>query len=388
MIEPFNLAIEEDQLQQLQQKLASVRWPDQITIPETGDWTGGVPVSYMQKIHKYWENSFDWRKQEQAFNGFAHFTTEIAARRLHFIHEKSSNAGAIPVCITHGWPGSVLEFKYLIRRLTQPEEFGVTGAPSFDVVCPSIPGYALSQASSKPGLTISAIADINAQLMQLLGYDKYMVQGGDWGSIISSATARRHSEQVLGLHLNMAFALPPGDVADPLSLIEAHEKEDMQNMQIWQGEGNGYFRIQATKPNTLGFGLTDSPIGLAAWIIEKFHAWSDCNGDPQNALAIDDMLTNICLYWFSGNITSAARLYFEAEHDAQTDFSYVDTPTAAAIFPVEIGNSPKAWAERAYNIQRWTRYPKGGHFAALEQPDFLAEDLRAFALTLTDNLPK
>ena len=379
---PFLIDIPEADIEDLRKRLQHVRWPQQISSDE---WVGGVPLKFMKELHQYWLKEYDWSKHETMLNGFCQFVGEVGGRDLHFIHERSTHENAMPIMITHGWPGSVLEFRYLIRRLTQPEEFGIDTDQAFHVVCPSIPGYTFSEAADTAGMTTAKVAAVNAELMEKLGYDKYMVQGGDWGSMISANTARLFPERVCGLHLNMLFAFPPAEQADPMAGLSDRELADVANAQVWQTEGNGYFRIQATKPNTLGFALTDSPIGLAAWIVEKFHGWTDCNNDPQQAISFDDMLTNICLYWFTGSITSSSRLYYETEHDENPSFSYIDTPTAGALFPVEIANAPRAWCEQVYNIQRWTRFNKGGHFAALEAPEDLAEDIRAFAVQLRDS---
>ena len=372
-ISPFTIDVPDAAVNDLKQRLENTRWPQQL---DGTAWTWGTPVEYMKRILDHWLSGYSWRAEEQQLNSFDQFIADKNGARLHFIHQRSEHEHALPLVITHGWPGSVAEFRHVIKPLTQPEQFGADPADAFHVICPSMPGYGFSSAPEEPGCNTRAIAEGQLRLMQALGYERFGVQGGDWGAMVSSAMARLAPERVAGLHLNMVVAVPPAE-GDPMAGVLPEEAAGLENLQHWRTEGGGYFRIQATRPHTLGFGLTDSPIGLAAWILEKFRDWSDCDGDIEKSFAIDEVLTNICLYWFSGSITSAARLYYEDEH-SERDFSYIEVPTAGALFPREIIIPPRVWAEKLYNIQRWSRYDRGGHFAAFEVPELWLQDVRAF----------
>ncbi|MGI9345883.1 MAG: epoxide hydrolase family protein [Gammaproteobacteria bacterium] len=372
---PFRIDIPQNQLDDLHQRLDSTRWPRQ-TQTAQDQWQAGVPVDYLRTIIKYWRHEFDWRAQEAQLNELPQYRCRVGDVDVHFVHQPSTHPAAIPLVMTHGWPGSFVEFQKLVGPLTQPERYGGDAADAFHLICPSIPGYTFSSAPESSGWNTQKIARTQLELIKILGYNSYGVQGGDWGSMISSSMARQDPDNCLGLHLNMVVAMPP-ETANPMEGVTELEQKGLQAMQHWQTEGGGYFRIQATRPETLGFGLTDSPVGLAAWILEKFRDWSDCDGDISNTLDLDQVLTNISLYWFTGSITSAARLYYEEEH-SERDFSFISVPTGAALYPAEIFSPPKIWAEKMYNIQHWNRYQRGGHFAAMEVPDLLLEDVRTF----------
>lgn len=375
----FEIHIEQTAIDDLHQRLRATRLPQQMTGKED-DWTAGTPVSYLQSILDYWLHDFDWRAQENRLNRLPQYLTEVDGIKLHFVHRPSPHQHAVPLVLTHGWPGSFVEFRDLVDALAEPEKHGGDAADAFHVICPSLPGYTFSEAAVEPGMNTAAIARLQRKLVQQLGYDRYAVQGGDWGAAVSAAMARQDPEHCIGLHLNMVIALPPqGD--DPMAGVTADEMQGVQDLQHWMTAGNGYFRIQATRPNTLGFALSDSPAGLAAWILEKFRDWSDCDGDIASTLQLDQVLTNISLYWFTGSITSAARLYYEEEL-APSDFSPISVPTAGALFPRELVKPPRVWADKIYNIQRWTRYDRGGHFAAMEVPELLLADIRQFFRTV------
>ena len=376
--EAFTIAIADSALEDLHRRLRDTRWPEQMAGSE--DWSAGAPLDYVRQVTDYWRDSFDWRAQERQLNELPHYLAEVDGLKLHFVHQPSPHPHAIPLVLTHGWPGSFVEFQRLVGPLSEPEKHGGDAADAFHVICPSLPGYTFSQAPAQGGFNTARIAQLQHQLVRGLGYDRYAVQGGDWGAMVSSAMARQYPQDCLGLHLNMVVALPPQE-GDPMQGVDEEEMQDLAAVQHWQSDGAGYFRIQATRPNTLGFALTDSPAGLAAWILEKFRDWSDCDGDIAKTLDLDQVLTNISLYWFTGSITSAARLYYEEER-GERDFSPVQVATAGAIFPHELMKPPRAWAEQMYQIERWTRMPKGGHFAALEEPDLLLEDIRTFFRTL------
>ncbi len=375
-IEPFNIAVPDAVLTDLQERLARTRWPDEVG----ENWTYGTDKTYLQELTRYWQNEFDWRSQEAALNRFDHFRTNIGGRKLHFIHQRSSNPNALPLIMTHGWPGSITEFTDIIDRLAEPQKYGGDAADAFHLVCPSIPGYGFSDAPAEPGFDQKRVAEGNIELMAQLGYSRFGAQGGDWGSAISSWTARLAPEQVVGLHLTLVFAGFPKDSKDPFEGVTEAEKQRMEERRTHMGEGTGYQAIQGTKPQTLGYGLNDSPVGLAGWITEKFHSWTHCDGVIENSVSKDQLLTNIMVYWVTESITSSTRLYYESRHVNNNLFEdgRIETPTGAAMFPGELFQPPRAWAERQYNIVHWTHQPKGGHFAALEVPDLLAADLAAF----------
>lgn len=376
MVEPFQIKVKDDVLEDLAQRLARARWPDQVGDP----WVYGTDVSFLRELCDYWQNTYDWRAEEARLNQFEHFTTRIDSRQLHFIHERSPHSNALPVLMTHGWPGSISEFTKIIPMLTQPEHYGASADDAFHVICPSIPGYGFSSAPTEPGFDQKRVAEGHVHLMRELGYDHYVVQGGDWGSPISSWNAKLAPDNVKALHLTLLFAGYPKHKSDPFENVTDEEKARLESRREHMAEGTGYQAIQGTKPQTLGYGLNDSPIGLAAWIAEKFQSWTDCGGIVENAVSKDELLTNIMIYWVTGTITSSARLYYESAHvrsDLHAD-GRIETPTGCAMFPGELYQPPRAWAEELYTIQHWTHQQKGGHFAALEQPALLAEDLRIF----------
>jgi epoxide hydrolase len=375
-MEPFTVHVPDEVLDDLKERLRRTRFPNQL---ENAGWDYGTELEYLRELVDYWLNDFDWRAQEEAFNGFHHYRTDVNGLGMHFIHERSPREDALPLIITHGWPGSIYEFHKILPRLTRPEDHGGDAADAFHVVCPSIPGYGFSDAPRKPGFDVKQAAAHNVSLMEQLGYARYGAQGGDWGSVISSWTAVLAPEQVCGLHLNMVLAWPPRGEENPPELSE-EEVRRLGDARRFDKEETGYQRIQGTKPQTLGYGLTDSPAGLAAWIVEKFRTWSDCNGDVETRFTKDELLTNIMIYWINENIAPSTRLYYEtykAKHSGPPK-TYVEAPTAFAVFPKELSRLPRAWAERSYNVTRWTEMPKGGHFAALEEPEMLVDDIREF----------
>jgi pimeloyl-ACP methyl ester carboxylesterase len=373
-IKPFEVHVPDEAILDLKERLARTRWPDELN---DENWRYGTSMVYLKELCAYWASEFDWRAVETQLNTFAQFKTRIEGLDLHFIHVRSRHEHARPMIITHGWPGSVLEFMDLIPRLTDPTAHGGKAEDAFHVVCPSMPGYGFSEASKSPGMTPASIAKLQVQLMAKLGYKNYIAQGGDWGSMVSTEMARADQSNCAGLHLNMLIALPPEGDNNAMGGLSAEEAHNMQNSTEFSKEGMGYYQIQSTKPQTLGYGLTDSPAGQAAWIVEKFRAWSDCDGDVERSYNKDQLLGNISLYWFTATATSSARLYFETVH-SKIASPYVKVPTGAALFPKELMKSPRKWADAAYNIVHWESYPRGGHFAAMEVPDLLTEDIRKF----------
>ena len=375
-VRSFTIRIPETQLADLKRRLDGARIPE----PLQGDgWTHGTDISYLRRLVTYWRHGFDWRAQERRLNQLEQFTTTIDGLAVHFVHRRSKHPDALPLLITHGWPGSFVEFTKIIGPLTDPEAHGGTAADAFHVVMPSIPGFAFSEAPREPGYGPARIAQLEARLMARLGYTRYGVQGGDWGSIISTQVALADTPHVVGLHLNMCFGAPPAG-ADPNAGLTDRELARLKVRQAFQNEETGYQQIQGTKPQTLGVALNDSPVGLAAWIVEKFRTWCDCNGDPESVFTKDELLTNITLYWLTETAASSARIYYESRHAAPsaTAGGRVEVPTACADFPKEIIWSPRRWLDGRYNITRWTEMPRGGHFAALEQPQLLVDDVRAF----------
>jgi len=379
-IRRFEIAVPDEVLTDLHERLSRTRFPDQLN---GVGWDYGTDLNYLKELVDYWQTRFDWRNQERKLNQFDQFTTRIDGLDIHFIHQRSPNPSAVPLIITHGWPGSIFEFSKIIGPLTNPEAHGGRVGDAFHVVAPSLPGYGFSDKPRERGYGPEQMADINAKLMARLGYDRYGVQGGDWGSIISRWTAFNHAEHVVGMHLNFVTGTVPPDPNNPNEGVTEIELARMQERQQFMSTERGYSGIQGTKPQTLGYGLNDSPVGLAAWIVEKFRAWCDCDDDIESTFTKDDLLTNITIYWVTGTITSSTRLYYESRNTAPSrPLGYIDVPTGAALFPKEINFPPRRWAEARYNVVRWTEMPRGGHFAALEQPNLLVEDLRAFFRTL------
>ncbi len=375
-MEPFTLAVPQHQLDDLRERLGRTRWPDQIA---AYGWRQGTELSYLRGLVEYWRTQYDWRQHEARINLWPQYLTRVGDQQLHLVHVRSPHPEARPLLLVHGWPGGVYEFYKVIPLLTEPERWGGRPGDAFHVVAPSLPGYGFSPPPSAPGAHPRAMAQqLHELLTGVLGYGRFALQGGDWGSLVTSWLALDHPEHVIGLHLNMIGLRPNlGDDAPPL---EADEQEFLAQVEKIRSEEFAYQAIQGTRPQTLGYGLNDSPVGLAAWLVEKYRAWSDCGGDPEQAISRDDMLTLITLYWVTGSITSSMRLYYEFRRQPHSlaPGQRVEVPVGFAAFPREILNPPRAWAERSYRIVRWTVMPKGGHFAALETPELLAADVGQF----------
>jgi pimeloyl-ACP methyl ester carboxylesterase len=375
---PFTHTVPKGDITDLYRRLHATRWPDEVN---DGAWGWGVPVADMRALCVYWQEKFDWRAAEARLFAHPHFLIDLDGLDLHFIHARSPHENATPLIMTHGWPGSVFEFLSVIPRLTEPEKFGGNAADAFHVVAPSLQGYGFSPAAKEPGMSQKRVAQRHARLMAALGYGRYIAQGGDWGSLVAQHTANLDPAHCIGLHINMVQPIPPADVADPMTLVQPHEMRYLANAQNYRDTGSGYFHQQRSKPQTLAYGLTDSPAGWCAWVAEKFHAWTDCQGDIRNAVSWDDLLANISFYWFTGTIASSSRFYREfhlAQARGDEPLFPVTVPTGIAQYPFDILGSPRAWAERAYPVMHWYEAPRGGHFAALEQPDLFARDLWAF----------
>jgi microsomal epoxide hydrolase len=382
-IEPFRIDVADAVLDDLRRRLADTRWPDQL--PGT-TWEYGTDLTTLRELCEYWRDGFDWRAAEAALNAWPQFTTTLADDRfdvdgihLHFVHARSPHPDALPLVITHGWPGSIAEFLDVLGPLTDPVAHGGDAADAFHVVAPSMPGYGFSGPTTRQGIDIRAVAECNAALMRALGYERYGAQGGDWGALATAHLGLVDPDHVAGLHVNMVVA-GPADPADPMAGVQPEEMEGLAAMATFTQQETGYQQIQGTKPQTLAYGLTDSPAGLAGWILEKFRTWSDCDGDVYSRFSRDQLLTNITIYWVTGTINASTRLYCETMRSGRWGplGARIDVPVGAAIFPKELYRPPRAWAEKVMNIRRWTRMASGGHFAAMEEPGLLVEDVRAF----------
>ena len=373
-IEPFQIRVDDPVLEDLRGRLTRTRFPDQI---EGTGWEYGIPIAYLRELVEYWRDTFDWRAQEARLNALAHFRTRIDGQSIHFIHARSAHADALPLLITHGWPGSVVEFLDVIPRLTDPQAHGGRAADAFHVVAPSLPGYGFSEPPRTRGWDVPRVARAFTELMARLGYARYGAQGGDWGAQVTTRIGALDPEHCVGIHLNMAIGMPPDDPA-PLS---EEEQADLAAMQDFMREESGYANEQGTKPQTLGVGLNDSPAGLLAWIVEKFRTWSDCDGHPESCFTREQLITNVMLYWATQTIASSARLYWETRHSAAPP-PYVGVPTGVARYPKEPLRWPRSWVEGQYNVTHWVAMPRGGHFAAMEQPELFVEDVQTFFRTV------
>jgi epoxide hydrolase len=371
-ITPFRYRASAGALDDLKRRLAQTRWPDAETVP---DWSQGVPITKLKALVEYWRTGYDWRRCEARLNGFAQFRTEIDGLTIHFLHVRSRQANALPILITHGWPGSVIEFLKIIEPLTNPTAHGGRAEDAFHVVAPSLPGFSFSDKPTERGWNAGRIARAWSELMRRLGYPRYVAQGGDWGSIVTTTLAQQRPAGLVGIHLNMPFVFPD---PIPTASLSAAEQRAVEAFRRFQTDGFGYFLQQSTRPQTVGYALADSPVGQAAWIYEKFHAWTDNNGDPESALTRDEMLDIITLYWLTDTAASSARIYFEhAGIVGANNSGVVELPVGCSIFPREIVPAPRSWAERFFpRLIHWNELDRGGHFAAFEQPALFTRELR------------
>jgi microsomal epoxide hydrolase len=376
-IRPFRVEVEEKVLEDLRQRLAATRFPDQI---EGTTWELGTDLAYLKELVATWRDRFDWRAVEARLNAFPQFRTRIDGQWIHFQHVRSRHEGALPLLLLHGWPGSVVEVLDVIGPLTDPEAHGGRAADAFHLVCPSLPGYGFSEPTRSRQWDVQRMADAFAVLMARLGYARYGAQGGDWGSLITTQIGLRDAAHLAGVHVNMPLAVPQADRAE----LTPGEQADLAAMALFEAQETGYQRIQGTRPQSLGVALNDSPAGLAAWIVEKFRAWSDCGGDVERSFTRDQLLANVTVYWVTQTITSSMRLYYETFQGGRFGFTTgkVEVPTGVARFPKEILRFPRRWVERHYAVTRWTEMPRGGHFAAMEEPELFLEDVRAFFATV------
>ncbi|MBQ0799227.1 MAG: epoxide hydrolase [Porticoccaceae bacterium] len=368
-IKPFKISITDAVLKDLKQRLNNTRWPEKETVD---DWSQGIPLAYTQEMCDYWLNEYDWREREVLLNQYEQFTTELNGIDIHFIHARSPHKNARPLIMTHGWPGSIVEFQKVIGPLIDPVAHGGDAQDAFHVVCPSLPGYGFSGKPKETGWSIEKIAETWNQLMLRLGYDSYFAQGGDWGAVVTSAIGMQNLGNCQAIHINMVFVEPDPATMDDLSPLE---QRALAAAQYYMDHDSGYSKQQSTRPQTLGYGLVDSPVGQMAWILEKYWSWMDCQGHPENVLSKDELLDNIMLYWCNASAASSARLYWESFTNLSTD--EVVVPTGCSIYPKEIFQASRRWADRRFkNIIHWSELDKGGHFSAFEVPETFVKEVR------------
>ena len=372
-IQPFQVAVPEEVITDLRERLERTRWPDEVA---GAGWEYGTNLGYLKELVGYWEDRFDWRAQEAAMNRFSHYRADIGGFGIHFIREEGRGRDPVPLLLLHGWPASFLQMVKIIPLLADPVAHGGDGTNSFELIVPSLPGYGFSDRPGERGMTVGRVAKLIHRLMtEELGFSRYGVRGSDMGAGVAARLALSYPESVVGIHLSGTspyFGETPPDLTDA-------EKAFLRRAEAWRMAEGAYAMLQATKPQTLAYGLTDSPAGLAAWIVEKFRSWSDCGGDVESRFTKDELLANVTLYWVTGTINSSTRLYYETMHAPWPNAGKrVEVPTANAMFPKDLVPGPREWEERQFNITRWTGMPRGGHFGEMEEPELLAEDIRAF----------
>jgi len=375
-IQPFKIAIADEVIADLQARLRNTRWPE----PElVSDWSQGAPRAWVQDICRYWADGYDWRSREALLNRFAQFTTHIDGLPIHFLHVRSPHAEAMPLLLTHGWPGSFVEFHKVMAPLNDPTAHGGSARDAFHIVCPSLPGFGFSGKPTTTGWGVDRIAAAWAVLMDRLGYPRYGAQGGDWGSAVTTALGAQDAAHCAGIHITLAMQSHTNLSGEPTP-EEARALKGAKHYADWDA---GYAKQQSTRPQTLAYGLTDSPAGQAAWILEKFQAWTDCDGDPETLFSRDELLDNLMVYWVTASAASSARLYWESFGKGRRALHRVDIPTGVAVFPKEIVTPVRRWMEAQYtDIRHWNEMPRGGHFAAFEQPELFVEELRTYFRTL------
>ncbi len=374
-ISPFRIDVNQAELDDLRERLARTRWPDAETVD---DWSQGIPLAYVRDLCDYWRDDYDWRATEARLNAIPQFRTDVDGLGIHFLHVRSPVRGATPLVMTHGWPGSIVEFLKVIGPLADPARHGGADADAFHLVIPTIPGYGFSDKPTRAGWGVARIARAWSALMARLGYDRYLAQGGDWGAIISAAIGMQDTEHCIGLHTNMPVVFPPPDLPEAPT---EQERDALAAWKYYQDWDSGYSKEQMTRPQTLGYGLADSPAGQAAWIVEKFYQWMDCNGHPENVLTRDELLDNVMLYWLTGSGASSARLYWESFDGVP--MGEVTVPFGASMFPKEIFRASRRWLEARFkDLRYYNVLDRGGHFAAFEQPDTFVSELRACFATM------
>jgi epoxide hydrolase len=368
-VRPFRIAVDDAVLRDLHQRLANTRWPDAELVE---DWSQGAPLRWIQDMCTYWRDVYNWRDREALLNRFDQFVGTVDGVDIHFIHQRSPHANARPLVITHGWPGSIVEFHKVIEPLVDPPKFGGQASDAFHVVCPTLPGFGFSGKPTTTGWGVERIADAWASLMARLGYDRYFAQGGDWGSAVTRCIGSQDPEHCEAIHVTLAMGTRPRVEGEP----NAEEQRALKGAEHYQTWDSGYSKQQSTRPQTLGYGLADSPAGQAAWILEKFWAWTDFDGHPENIFTRDELLDNVMFYWATNSATSSARIYWESFGKRRP--SSVTIPVGVSVYPKEIVTPVRSWMEPDFpNIVHWSEQPKGGHFAAFEQPELFVHDLRS-----------
>jgi pimeloyl-ACP methyl ester carboxylesterase len=375
--QPFKITIPDTQLDDLNQRLRQTRFPASL---DADNWNDGASLTFMRRLADHWLNRFDWREQEARLNRLPHYQATIDGQAIHFVHQRGTGPAPMPLVLTHGWPGSFIEMERVIPLLTDPASHGGDAADAFHVVVPSLPGFGFSAAPNRPGIGPHEIAGLWRSLMNGLGYERFAAQGGDIGSSVSIWLARRFPEQLIGAHVNYIPASFRPSLSAGARDLNGDEQAYLDTVAAWSSAEGAYAAIQSTKPQTLSYAMTDSPIGLAAWIVEKFRSWSDCDGDIERVFTLDELLTDVSIYWFGHMLDASFRIYKESRQRPLTfdPGERVSTPLGMAAFPRELPTPPRAWVERVFDVQRWTAMPRGGHFAALEQPALLVDEIRAF----------
>lgn len=371
--QPFKIQASEKALADIKYRLHNTRWASEI---ENTDWKFGTNKKYLQSLISYWIEAYQWEKQAEALNRFPQYTCNINGVNIHYFHIKGKGPDPIPILLTHGWPDSFLRYIKTIDMLTDPTRFGAGEHDSFDVIIPSIPGFGFSSLPEHGGVNNARVADLWAQLMKQLGYNKFAAAGGDLGSGITRYLAMNHPELLIAIHLT-DIGILRSLITEEDQHLSTEEKQYKQQAQQWINKEGAYISIQATKPQTLAYAFTDSPVGLAAWIIEKFYSWSGCNGDLQTVFSMDELITNIMIYWLSNSVTSSMRIYYE-NFNTLPPMSKISVPVGMAVFANDVLVPPKAWAEKSLPIMHWSTIPVGGHFTAMEQPAYFSEDVRKF----------
>jgi pimeloyl-ACP methyl ester carboxylesterase len=377
-VEPFRIDVPETELDDLRERLKAARWPERETVD---DWSQGVPLDYLRELCAYWADGYDWRRTEARLNALPGYRTEIDGLGIHLLHVRSPHSNALPLVMTHGWPGSIVEFLKVIEPLSDPAAHGGDPADAFHVVCPSLPGYGFSDKPERPGWGVERIAAAWTELMARLGYERYGAEGSDWGTSVSALIGQRDRDHVAGIHLMPPLAPPDPATFDDLTDAERAALASLEHAAEWE---SGYSTEHATRPQTIGYALADSPVALCAWIVEKFWAWTDCNGHPENVLTRDELLDNLMLYWLPRTGASSARLYWESIRQVNELISgpvhdVVEVPTGCSIFPKELQRPSRRWAQTRFpDIRHWNELERGGHFAAFEQPELFVDELRCF----------
>ncbi len=374
---PFMIDVPDAAIEDLQNRLSRTRWPHAI---DDESWDDGASLSFMRRLADHWQSRFDWRLQERRLNRLPQFLATIDGQAIHFVHQRGVGPSPMPIVVTHGWPGSFVEMEQLIPLLADPGAHGGDPADAFHVVVPSLPGYGFSPAPTRPGISSREIAMLWRTLMTELGYHSFAAQGGDIGAGVSVWLARLFPDVIRGIHLNFIPGSYRPQVDADTAPVTVEERSFLDHVAQWSAQEGAYAALQGTKPQTLSFSLTDSPIGLAAWMTEKFRSWTDCDGDLESVMPLDDLLTDISLYWFGDSLAGSLRLYKENRLRPLTfdQGERVEPPLGVSVFPREIAMPPRSWVERVFDVHRWAEMPAGGHFAALEKPDLLAAEMRAF----------